>query len=83
MFRSRNRGLDFVPKNGDTLIAVGGALGVYEQRGGIPTVCGLTFAPGGHWRSASGVRAVKSKTEGRGTFRGRKKKKPLPFCPLK
>ncbi len=32
MFRSRNQRLDFVPKNGDTLVAVG-SLGVYEANG--------------------------------------------------
>ena len=32
MFRSRNQRLGFLPKNGDTLIAVG-SLGVYEPNG--------------------------------------------------
>lgn len=45
MFRSRNQRLDFVPKNGDTLVAVG-SVGVYEANGEYQLYVDLLFPQG-------------------------------------
>ncbi len=80
MFRSRNRGLDFVPKNGDTLIAVG-ALGVYEPNGEYQLYVDLLL-PRGIGDLHLAFEQLKAKLKGEGLFAD-ERKKPLPFLPAK
>lgn len=80
MFRSRNRRLDFVPKNGDTLIAVGG-LGVYEPNGEYQLYVDLLL-PRGIGELHLAFEQLKAKLEGEGLFSD-ERKRPLPFLPAR
>lgn len=80
MFRSRNRLLAFVPKNGDTVIAFG-SLGVYEPNGEYQLYVEMLFAQGvGDLHLA--FEQLKAKLEQEGLFDSARKK-PLPALPRK
>ncbi|NLM41784.1 MAG: exodeoxyribonuclease VII large subunit [Firmicutes bacterium] len=80
MFRSRNRLLAFVPKNGDTVIAFG-SLGVYESNGEYQLYVEMLFAQGvGDLHLA--FEQLKAKLEQEGLFDSARKK-PLPALPRK
>ncbi len=80
MFRSRNRLLAFVPKNGDTVIAFG-SLGVYEPNGEYQLYVEMLLAQGvGDLHLA--FEQLKAKLEQEGLFDSARKK-PLPALPRK
>jgi exodeoxyribonuclease VII large subunit len=78
MFRSRNQRLQFVPSNGDTLIAVG-SIGVYEPNGEYQLYVDLLF-PQGIGELHLAFERLKEKLEGEGLFDAARKR-PLPFLP--
>ncbi len=78
MFRGRNQRLKFVPKNGDTLIAVG-SLGVYEPNGEYQIYVDLLF-PQGVGDLHLAFEQLKEKLEMEGLF-DHARKRPLPILP--
>lgn len=80
MFRSRNRLLDFKPKNGDTLVALG-SLGIYEPNGEYQLYVDLLL-PLGVGDLHLAFEQLKTKLEQEGFF-AEARKRPLPFLPTK
>lgn len=78
MFRSRNQRLEFKPKNGDTLIAVG-SVGVYEPNGEYQLYIERLF-PQGVGDLHQAFEQLKSKLESEGLF-DPIRKRPLPVLP--
>jgi len=78
MFRSRNRLLKFLPKNGDTVIAVG-SVGVYEPNGEYQLYVEVLF-PQGIGELHLAFEQLKAKLEAEGLF-DPARKKPLPLLP--
>lgn len=78
MFRSRNQRLGFVPKNGDTLIAVG-SVGVYEPNGEYQLYVDLLL-PQGIGDLHQAFEQLKAKLESEGLF-DPIRKRPLPALP--
>lgn len=78
MFRSRNQRLQFVPKNGDTLIAVG-SVGIYEPNGEYQLYVDLLF-PQGIGELHLAFEQLKEKLEREGLFAA-ERKRPLPVLP--
>lgn len=78
MFRSRNQRLGFLPKNGDTLLAVG-SLGVYEPNGEYQLYVDQIF-PVGIGELHLAFEQLKEKLEKEGLFCP-EHKRPLPFLP--
>jgi len=78
MFRGRNQRLSFVPKNGDTLIAVG-SVGVYEPNGEYQLYVDLLL-PQGIGDLHIAFEQLKAKLEGEGLFDS-KRKRALPTLP--
>lgn len=78
MFRGRNQRLDFIPKNGDTLVAVG-SLGVYEASGEYQLYVDLLF-PQGVGSLHLAFEQLKEKLEKEGLFDSARKLF-LPFLP--
>lgn len=78
MFRSRNQKLGFVPKNGETLIALG-SLGVYEPNGEYQLYVDLLL-PQGIGDLHLAFEQLKAKLEGEGLF-DPQRKRPIPFLP--
>lgn len=66
MFRSRNQRLGFLPKNGDTLIAVG-SLGVYEPNGEYQLYVDMLL-PKGEGDLHRAFEELKAKLEREGLF---------------
>ena len=78
MFRSRNQRLGFLPKNGDTLIAVG-SLGVYEPNGEYQLYVDMLL-PKGEGDLHRAFEELKAKLEREGLF-DPALKRPLPLLP--
>lgn len=78
MFRSRNQRLGFVPKNGETLIAVG-SLGIYEPNGEYQLYVDVLL-PQGIGELHLAFEHLKAKLEEEGLF-DPQRKRPLPFLP--
>jgi exodeoxyribonuclease VII large subunit len=78
MFRSRNRSLNFVPQDGDMVVAVG-SVGVYEFSGDYQLYVDWLF-PAGAGALAIAFEQLKSKLEQEGLF-DRAHKQQLPFLP--
>lgn len=78
MFRSRNQRLGFVPKNGDTLIAVG-SVGVYEPNGEYQLYVDLLL-PQGIGDLHQAFEQLKAKLESEGLF-DPIRKRSLPALP--
>ena len=78
MFRGRNQRLTFLPKNGDTLIAVG-SIGVYEPNGEYQLYVDLLL-PRGIGDLHLAFERLKDKLEQEGLFDATRKR-PLPFLP--
>lgn len=78
MFRGRNQHLDFRPKNGDTLIAIG-SLGVYEQNGEYQLYVDLLL-PQGIGELHLAFEQLKEKLAKEGLFNS-ENKLALPFLP--
>ncbi|HHY09695.1 MAG TPA: exodeoxyribonuclease VII large subunit, partial [Firmicutes bacterium] len=80
MFRSRNQRLNFVPQNGDTLIAFG-SIGVYEARGEYQLYV-EALLPKGIGELHLAFEKLKSRLAEEGLFAA-ERKLPLPFLPAK
>ncbi|HPT82956.1 MAG TPA: exodeoxyribonuclease VII large subunit [Limnochordia bacterium] len=80
MFRSRNRLLNFLPKNGETVIAVG-SVGVYEPSGEYQLYVEMLF-PKGTGDLHLAFEKLKAKLEAEGLFDAARKR-PLPLLPRK
>lgn len=80
MFRGRNQRLGFVPKNGDTLVAVG-SIGVYEPNGEYQLYVDLLL-PKGIGDLHLAFEQLKDKLEREGLF-DPARKRPLPVLPRK
>ena len=78
MFRSRNRLLRFLPKNGDTVIALGG-VGVYEPNGEYQLYVEMLY-PKGVGELHLAFEQLKAKLEQEGLF-DQARKRPLPALP--
>lgn len=78
MFRNRNQRLDFVPKNGDTLVAVG-SIGVYEANGEYQIYVDLLL-PQGIGDLHLAFERLKAKLAEEGLF-DVASKRPLPALP--
>lgn len=78
MFRGRNQRLGFLPKNGDTLIAVG-SLGLYEPNGDYQLYVDLLF-PQGIGDLHQAFEQLKEKLEKEGLFDAARKRR-LPLLP--
>lgn len=80
MFRGRNQRLGFVPKNGETLIAIG-SIGVYEPNGEYQLYVDLLL-PQGIGDLHLAFEQLKDKLEREGLFDATKKL-PIPLLPVK
>ncbi len=78
MFRGRNQWLDFQPRNGETIIALG-SLGVYEANGEYQIYVERIF-PQGMGALHIQFEQLKESLEKEGLFAA-ERKRPLPFLP--
>ena len=78
MFRGRNQRLEFLPKNGDTLVAVG-SIGVYEPNGEYQIYVDLLL-PQGIGDLHLAFEQLKERLEREGLFDA-SRKRPLPALP--
>lgn len=78
MFKGKNRRLNFIPQDGDMVVAVG-TVGVYEASGDYQLYVDWLF-PAGVGALNAAFEQLKSKLEKEGLF-DQAHKKPLPFLP--